>query len=151
MAAEASSTPATPGYPGLPRASPAKPLAPVLVEGGSRRRRWSRGPTEPDGEAGERTIGDHAGAVGHRRGRDPGPQETRHEAVAAARPDGVGDGPGQLLASCQAFAEAEATQVCESQFDAQRRPEMLLVDHAERHLPAVHGREESVSRHAAGS
>src|ERR1700722_5535785 len=99
MAAEASSTPATPGYPGLPRASPAKPLAPVLVEGGSRRRRWSRGPTEPDGEAREGTIGDHAGAVEHRRGRDAGRQETRDQVVAAARPDGAGDGPSQLLPS----------------------------------------------------
>ena len=128
------------------QAAPGEALAAVLVERGDGPR--GVGQREADRERGERAPRQHAPG-----GRAPGPPARRR------RPGGPPARPGSRVAMAWAdgvlssaprrhrSSKPRSASVAECELLAQARPEVLLVHHAQRDLPAVGRGEEAVARH----
>ena len=102
------------------------------------------------GKERERRAGQHLGAVEHRRHGHAGGRRGGDQLVPLPGRDGRGDGMLEFGAAADPLVEVEARQVIEAELGAQAGPEVLLVHHARRHLPAVGRGEEAVAGHGCG-
>ncbi len=80
----------------------------------------------------------------------PAAARRRHQRVPLPRGDGRADDALQLGAATAPFVEAQVRDAVQLELVAEARPEVLLVEHAERDLPPVRRREEPVARHGCG-